>query len=97
MDTSLFMPIIMIVVMFGIFYFLIIRPQKKKDKETADMRNSIQVGDVVITIGGIIGLVTSIHDDTLVLETGSDRSKIRVKKWAVQSTENLENDSNSDK
>lgn len=85
MDT--FAPILMLIVMFGIMYLLLIRPQKKRDKETSQMRNNLQVGDEVVTIGGIIGRVVVIKDDYLMIETGSDRSKIRVKRWAVQSNE----------
>lgn len=51
------------------------------------MRNSLQVGDEIVTVGGVVGLVVSIKEDTVVLETGGDRSKIRVKRWAIQ--ENL--------
>ncbi len=70
-----------------VFYFVLIRPQRKRDKETQRMRNSIQVGDEVLTVGGIVGLVVSIKEDTVVVETGGDRSKIRLKRWAIQ--ENL--------
>ena len=65
------------------FYFFIIRPQKKQEKETASMRDSIQVGDEITTIGGIIGKVVSIKDETLVLETTRDCTKIRILKTAV--------------
>lgn len=75
-----FIPLVLIIV---VFYFLLIRPQRKKDKEDAAMRNNIQVGDEIVTAGGIIGIVFSVKDDTLVVETGGDRSKIRIKKWAV--------------
>ena len=81
----------MLAVMFLIMYLLIIRPQKKRDKETQAMRNNIQVGDEVVTAGGIVGRVVNIKEDTIVLETGSDRSKIRIKRWAVQSNESLSN------
>ena len=70
-----------------VFYFVLIRPQRKRDKETQRMRNSIQVGDEVLTVGGIVGLVVSIKEDTVVVETSGDRSKIRLKRWAIQ--ENL--------
>ncbi|MEF9984075.1 MAG: preprotein translocase subunit YajC [Oscillospiraceae bacterium] len=75
----------LLALMFGFLYFFMIRPQKKKDKELANMRSALDVGDEIITIGGIIGIVVSIKDDTLVIETGSDRSKIRISKWAIQS------------
>lgn len=79
---SAFMPMILII---GIFYFMMIRPQRKRDKELQKMRSEIEVGDEIVTSGGIIGRVVSTRDDTLVIETGSDRSKIRIAKWAIQS------------
>lgn len=81
--------IIMIAMVIPVFYFMIIRPQRKKEKKTQEMRNSIQVGDEVITAGGIVGIVVSIKEDTVVIETGSDRSKIRIKRYAVQSNETI--------
>ncbi len=75
--------LIPMVLMFVIFYFFLIRPQKKKDKEIQDMRSGLQIGDEVTTTGGIIGIVVSLKEDTLVIETGSDRSKIRIARWAV--------------
>lgn len=85
------MPFLMIVIVFGVMYFILIRPQKKRDKEVAEMRNSLQVGDEVITVGGIIGRVVVIKEDNLVIETGNDRSKIRIKRYAVQSNESVGN------
>ena len=84
---SMMMPIVMLVAMLALSYFLLIRPQKKRDQQAAEMRNALKIGDVVTTIGGIIGIVTSIKEDMLVFETGSDRNKVRVKKWAIQSVE----------
>ena len=78
------LPFLLLIV---VFYFVLIRPQRKRDKETQQMRNSVQVGDEVTTVGGIVGLVVNIKEDTVVLETGGDRSKIRIKRWAIQ--ENL--------
>lgn len=77
---SLIVPIVLMVV---IFYFLIIRPEKKRNKEMQDMLNNIQVADEVITNGGIIGRVISVKEDTVLIETGSDRTKIRVVKSAI--------------
>lgn len=68
-----------------VFYFFIYRPQKKQEKETADMRNSIEIGDVIATAGGIVGMVVKIKDDMLLIETGGDRTKIQLQKWAVHS------------
>ena len=86
----MFLPIIMLVLLFAVMYFLIIRPQKKRDKKTAEMRNAIQVGDEVVTVGGIVGRVVVLKEDNIVIETGNDRSKIRIKRWAVQSNESAE-------
>lgn len=77
----------LIVVMIVVFYFFAIRPQKKQEKEATEMRNSIQVGDEITTIGGIIGKVVSIKDETLVLETTRDCTKIRILKSAVRSVD----------
>lgn len=81
--ASLLATLLPFVLIFVVFYFFLIRPQKKKEKQDAQMRNNIQVGDEVVTAGGIIGIVFSVKDDTVVVETGGDRSKIRVKKWAI--------------
>lgn len=74
------LPLILMVV---VFYFFMIRPQKKKDKEIQAMRSNLQIGDEVITTGGIIGIVASLKEDTVVIETGSDRSKVRIARWAI--------------
>ena len=79
--------IIIIVVMFVILYFFMIRPQKKQEKEIQNMRNNLQVGDEVTTIGGIIGKIVSIKDETVMIETGHDRTKIRFLKSAIRSVD----------
>lgn len=84
-----------IVLMLILFYFFLMRPQQKKEKQTTQMRNSIEVGDGVTTIGGIVGRVASIKEDTFVLETGSDRVKMRFKRWAIQEVEKLTLDTTS--
>lgn len=76
--------LITFVPLFIVFYFFIIRPQKKRDKEEKAMRESLSIGDEIVTIGGIIGLVVRQTDDTVVIETGGDRSKIRIQKSAVR-------------
>ena len=73
----------MLVVVVVVFYFFGIRPQKKQEKEAADMRNNLTVGDEITTIGGIIGKVVSIKDETCVIETSHDRTKIRILKSAI--------------
>ena len=75
--------ILMVVVMVGIFYFFMIRPENKKKKKLAEMRNSLAVGDSITTIGGIIGKVVSISDEKITFETSEDRVRVQVAKWAV--------------
>lgn len=76
-----FIPLILMIV---VFYFLLIRPQKKRDKEVQKMRENIEIADEIVTIGGIIGRIVSIKDDTIVIETAGDRSKIRLARWSIQ-------------
>ena len=73
-------------------YFMIYRPQKKQEKKDAAMRAALEIGDQVTTIGGIVGRVVAIKDDTFVLETGADRVKIRFIKNAISSVEKLNMD-----
>lgn len=87
---NIYTSILVLVVIVVTFYFLYLRPQKKRDKEFAKMRDSLKIGDVIITIGGIVGIVTSIKEDVIILETGNDKNKVRIKKWAVKEIENLE-------
>ncbi|MBE6600937.1 MAG: preprotein translocase subunit YajC [Ruminococcaceae bacterium] len=75
--------ILMLVAMFVISYFVGIRPSKKQEKENANMRNNLAVGDEITTIGGIIGRVVSIKDETCVIETTHERTKIRILKTAI--------------
>lgn len=78
-------PIIMIVVMIAIFYFLMIRPENKRKKAAEDMRNSLKVGDDITTIGGITGTICAVKEKTIVIETGADRVRIEFTKWAISS------------
>ncbi len=79
--------ILIIVVMFVALYFFMIRPQKKQEKETQNMRNNLQVGDEITTIGGIIGKIVSIKEETVTIETSHDRSKIRILRSAVRNVD----------
>ena len=79
--------IIMIVALFAIMYFLLIRPQKKKDDEVRKMRDSLKTGDDVLTIGGIYGKIVRIKDDRITLQVGADRTRIEVAKWAINNIE----------
>ena len=79
---SLIVPMALLAI---VFYFFIYRPQKKQEKETANMRSSIELGDVIVTTGGIVGMVVKVKDDMLLIETSGDRTKIQLQKWAVHS------------
>lgn len=78
-----------ILVIFGAMYLIFIRPQKKKSQQEESMRNSLEIGDEVTTIGGIVGRVVSIKEDSMVIETGVERSKIRIRKWAIASCDTV--------
>ena len=79
--------IIMMVVMLGVFYFMLIRPENKRKKEAEQMRSSIHTGDSITTIGGIIGTVVDVKESKIVIETSADRVRIEFAKWAVSSNE----------
>ena len=82
--ASLLMTALPLVAMFALMYFLIIRPQKKKEKEEKKMRDNLQIGDEIITIGGIYGRVISLKEDSIVIESKSDHSKMTIARWAMQ-------------
>ena len=86
--------VVMMVVMVAVFYFLLIRPQKKKDKAVKNMLNAIKPGDRICTIGGLYGTVTSVKDDSITITLGSLQNVVVITRWAVRSVENapLEND-----
>ena len=71
------------VILIVVFYFLLIRPENKKKKALAEMRNELAVGDQVTTIGGIVGRVVHIKDDLVTIETSEDRVRIQITKWAI--------------
>ena len=77
---QLFLPLILL---FFCLWFFMIRPQKKRDNETRKMRSSIQEGDEIVTIGGIVGKVLSVKEDSLIIYCGADKTKMEFKKWAV--------------
>jgi len=80
-----FSGIIMMIVLFGVMYFMMIRPQKKKDKEVKQMRDSLANGDEVITIGGIHGKVVKVSDEVVTLEMAHAKQRIEFSKWAIGS------------
>ena len=75
--------IIVLVVMLVVFYFFLIRPENKKKKKAEEMRNSLSVGDKITTIGGMVGKIVDISGDLITFETGEDRVRIQVTKWAI--------------
>lgn len=75
--------LIFMVIMLVVLWFIMIRPQRKKEKADEEMRKNVQVGDEVETVGGIVGIIVKIEEKTVVIETSSDRCKMRIKKWAI--------------
>ena len=73
----------MLLVMLAIFYFLLIRPENKKKKELAKMRSELTVGDEVTPIGGIIGTICAVKEESIVIETSADRVRVEFAKWAI--------------
>ncbi len=79
--------ILMIVMLLGVFYFMLIRPENKRKKEAEQLRSSLKVGDEIVTIGGIVGTVVSVKEDRFVIETGADQVRVELAKWALSSNE----------
>lgn len=76
--------LIMMVAIFAVMYFVTIRPQKKRQKEEQEMRNAVEVGDEITTIGGICGRVVTVKENHLIIETGADRNRMQITRWAMQ-------------
>ena len=89
LGNSLYMPI-MLVLFIGIFYFMIIRPEKKKKKDAETLRNSLHKGDKITTIGGIMGKIVEIKDEKIVIETSEDQVRMELQKWAVMTNDTAE-------
>lgn len=89
MNESMY-SIIMMVIVFGIMYLLLIRPENKRKKQLDEMRDNICTGDEIVTIGGMCGKVVQVTEETVTFETGEDRVRIQVKKWAIQTNERAE-------
>lgn len=89
--SGIWMIIIYMVIIIGGMYLFLLRPNKKKKKQEESMRNNLQIGDEVTTIGGIMGKIVSIKDETdsIVIETGVDRSKVRMKRWSIASCDTV--------
>lgn len=82
--------IVMMVVMIGVFYFFLIRPENKKKKAMNEMRSSLKVGDNITTIGGVVGDIVQVKDDNIVIEVGADKVRIEFTKWAVSTNNTAE-------
>ena len=87
--ASSYSGIIILVVMIAVFYFMLIRPENKKKKAAEEMRKNLSVGDKITTIGGMVGKVVDVSGDLITFETGEDRVRIQVTKWAI-STNNID-------
>ena len=87
MPSSTFGSFGIIILTLGIMYFFMVVPQKKKEKAVAEMRADLQIGDRVVTIGGIIGRVVNIKDDAITIETGTEKTRLRVMRWGIQAKE----------
>ena len=79
--------IVMLLVMVAIFYFMLIRPENKRKKEAEQMRSSIKKGDKITTIGGIIGTVVDLKENSIVIETSADQVRMELAKWSVSANE----------
>ena len=82
-SSSTLISILPFIVLIAVFYFLLIRPESKKKKEAAKMRSELAVGDKITTIGGIMGSICAVQEDSIVIETSADRVRIEFAKWAV--------------
>lgn len=82
-NGNIWVTILPLVILIAIMYFLLIRPQKKREKEVNAMRSSVQVGDEIITIGGICGKVVKTKEDSLIIQVGADRVKFEIMRWSV--------------
>ena len=91
--------ILIYVALFAVLYFVLIRPSSKKKKQEAEMRNNIEIGDEITTIGGIVGRIVAIKEDedAFIIETGSDRLKMKFKKWAISSVDTVKENANAPK
>ena len=95
MKTGLY-NIVLILVFIPLIYFMLIRPQRKRDKEVTSMRASLKPGDNIVTIGGIVGKIVRIKDDRILIETGSSKTKMEIIKSAVGSVVGKQEAENKD-
>ena len=78
---------LMLIIMIGVFYFMLIRPENKRKKEAEQMRSSVKKGDKITTIGGIVGTVVDVKENNIVIETSADQVRIELAKWALSTNE----------
>ena len=93
--SALLSTVLPMALIFVVFYFMLIRPQRKKEKKAKEMLNALKVGDRICTIGGIYGTIVSIKDETLTVSVGQDNVKLVFARWAIRNVEDIsvENDS----
>lgn len=90
MNTATLVQLAPLVLLIFIMYFLLIRPQKKKEKSVNQMRSNLRANDYIVTIGGIYGKVVKVKDETLIIEVGSDKTKFEVARWAISKVQGQE-------
>lgn len=91
-STGMLGMLLPIILMVAVFYFVGIRPQKKQEKEAKAMRDGLAIGDEIVTIGGIVGRIVNKREDSIVIETSSDRTKIKIETWAIKNVVKKAND-----
>ena len=79
--------VLMLIMMLAVFYFMLIRPENKRKKEAEQMRSSVKKGDKIVTIGGIMGTVVDVKENSIVVETSADQVRIELAKWALSTNE----------
>ena len=82
--------LLMMVLVFAVMYFILIRPENKRKRQAEEMRSNLSLGDEIVTIGGMTGKIVQITEETVTFETGEDRVRIQIKKWAIQTNERAE-------
>lgn len=90
MNSAAMMQLAPLVLLIFIMYFLLIRPQKKREKTINEMRSNLKIGDEIITIGGIYGKIVKLKDESLVIEVGSDKTRFEVARWAISRVQGMD-------
>jgi preprotein translocase subunit YajC len=92
MNFGQYSPVIMTAIFIALLYFLMIRPQQKREKKIREMRANLQVGDTVTTIGGLYGKIMKVKDDRITIEVGADKVKLQIARWAIGNVDKENND-----